>query len=585
MGSSFSGKMLYFSSPLGGEYKSLVRWMMSTNHKDIGSLYLIVGFWAGLVGLVFSVMMRTELMHPGPFYGASIYNVLVTTHGLFMIFFMVMPLMLGFFGNWLIPILLAVPDMCFARLNNLSFWLLPPAIAMVLMSNTIEEGVGTGWTLYPPLAAWAGHPAPAMEFMILGLHIAGMSSIFGAINFASTGANMRPEGIAPQRATLFVGSVFITSFLLIVAMPVLAAGLTMLLTDRSFNTSFFDPVGGGDPVLFIHLFWFFGHPEVYILILPGFGMISHATAVYSGKKGAFGVLGMVHAMISIGILGFLVWGHHMFTVGINIDSRAYFSGITMVIAVPTGVKVFSWLGTITGGVVRKSASMVWALGFLFLFTFGGLTGIILSSASLDVVLHDSYYVVGHFHYVLSMGAVFAIFCGFHHWFPMMSGIGLHPVWSKGHFSGMFMGVNATFFPHHILGLAGMPRRYSDYPYCFKKWHSVSSWGAFGDYVATWFFLFILWEGIISRRPLIFAAARGTFLEYAQHPLPHAHHNWRQNPLIYAFPKGSHYKVNGYVRTVKMKDGGEVMSSNPAFYSDQNFMDRGWGWSNTKVEVQ
>nr|AJC10863.1 cytochrome c oxidase subunit I [Macoma balthica] len=556
----------------------MMRWLCSTNHKDIGSLYFVLGLWSGLVGLVYSTMMRTELMHPGSFYGESVYNVLVTSHGLLMIFFMVMPLMIGFFGNWAVPLLLAAPDMVFARLNNLSFWLLPAATILLLMSNEVEEGVGTGWTLYPPLAAWLGHPAPAMEFMILGLHIAGMSSIFASINFVTTGANMRPEGVAPQRTTLFVVSVVITSFLLVVAMPVLAAGLTMLLTDRNFNTSFFDPVGGGDPVLFIHLFWFFGHPEVYILILPGFGIISHATAVHCGKKGAFGSLSMVHAMVSIGILGFLVWGHHMFTVGINIDSRAYFSAITMIIAVPTGVKVFSWLGTLAGGVVRKSPAMYWAVGFLFFFTFGGLTGIILSSASLDVVLHDSYYVVGHFHYVLSMGAVFAIFCGFHHWFPLMSGVGLHQVWGKSHFFAMFVSVNVTFFPHHMLGLSGMPRRYSDYPYCYKKLHMMSSWGAFGDYISTWMFLFILWEGVIARRPLVFAAVCGTSLEYSQHGYPLPHHNWSTNPLIYSYPKGSHYSMAGFIRVLKMRDGGEEVVVQPNIYSDGDFPDRGQGWA-------
>nr|YP_009431961.1 cytochrome c oxidase subunit I [Donax variegatus]ATA66410.1 cytochrome c oxidase subunit I [Donax variegatus] len=559
-------------------YSSTMRWLCSTNHKDIGSLYFVLGLWSGLVGLVYSVMMRTELMHPGAFYGESVYNVLVTSHGLLMIFFMVMPLMIGFFGNWAVPLLLAAPDMVFARLNNLSFWLLPAATVLLLMSNEVEEGVGTGWTLYPPLSAWLGHPAPAMEFLILGLHIAGLSSIFASINFVTTGVNMRPEGIAPQRVTLFVVSVVITSFLLVAAMPVLAAGLTMLLTDRNFNTSFFDPVGGGDPVLFIHLFWFFGHPEVYILILPGFGIISHATAVHCGKKGAFGSLSMVHAMVSIGVLGFLVWGHHMFTVGINIDSRAYFSAVTMIIAVPTGVKVFSWLGTLAGGVVRKSPSMYWAVGFLFFFTFGGLTGIILSSASLDVVLHDSYYVVGHFHYVLSMGAVFAIFCGFHHWFPLMSGTGLHQVWSKSHFFAMFVSVNVTFFPHHMLGLSGMPRRYADYPTCYQKLHMMSSWGAFGDYVSTWMFLFILWEGIISRRPLIFSEVCGTSLEYSQHGYPLPHHNWSTNPLLYSYPSGSHHFVLGYIRVMNMEAGEDSLVVNSgSSYSDGAFPESGQGW--------
>lgn len=327
----------------------------------------------------------------------------------------------------MVPILLNAPDMCFGRVNRFRFWLMPAALFLVLLSNCVEEGVGTGWTLYPPLSSWLGHPAPAVEFVILGLHIAGLSSIFRGVNFIRTIVNMRSEGMAIHRATMFVISIGVTSFLLVVSVPVLGAGLTMLLTDRNFNTRFFDPVGGGDPVLFVHLFWFFGHPEVYILILPGFGLVSHVVSVHRGKKGVFGGLSMMHAIIGIGVLGFLVWGHHMFTVGLNIDSRAYFSAVTIIIAVPTGVKVFSWIATMYGGLVRKRVRSCWVIGFLFCFTFGGLTGIILSRASLDVVLHDRYYVVGHFHYVLRIGAVFAIFSGFHHWFPMIAGIGLNPV--------------------------------------------------------------------------------------------------------------------------------------------------------------
>nr|QID02655.1 cytochrome c oxidase subunit I [Scrobicularia plana] len=516
---------------------------------------------------------------------------MVTSHGILMIFFMVMPLMIGFFGNWMVPIFLHAPDLSFGRVNSFSFWLMPFSLILVLFSNCVEEGVGAGWTLYPPLSSWLGHPAPAMEFMIMGLHLAGASSIFGGVNFLSTILSMRPEGIAVHRVSLFSMSIGITAFLLVVSVPVLAGGLTMLLTDRNFNTSFFDPVGGGDPVLFMHLFWFFGHPEVYVLILPGFGIISHVFSVHSGKKGVFGPLGMIHAMLSIGLLGFLVWGHHMFTVGLNIDSRAYFSSVTMIIAVPTGLKVFSWVATMNGGLVRKTPSMYWAVGFLFCFTFGGLTGIILSSASLDVVLHDSYYVVGHFHYVLSMGAVFAIFSGFHHWFPMMSGIGLHPVWSKGHFWSMFISVNVTFFPHHLLGLAGMPRRYSDYPVCYKRLHSLSSWGAIGDYISTWVFLFTLWEGLAAKRKLVFASAFGTFLEFYRCERM----GWSGNCKVIGYPhqsnlgmkdsSGLNLGVVGYIREILLSSGERLTATKGGSFSDRPFAPRGQGWEGHEGNVQ
>nr|QID02676.1 cytochrome c oxidase subunit I [Macoma balthica] len=500
-----------------------------------------------------------------------------------MIFFMVMPLMIGFFGNWMVPILINAPDLCFGRVNSFSFWLMPWALVLVLMSNCVEDGVGTGWTLYPPLSGWWGHPAPAMEFMIFGLHMAGVSSIFGGINFLSTIIGMRSEGMSTHRMSMFVTSMLITAFLLVVSVPVLAAGLTMLLTDRNFNTCFFDPVGGGDPVLFMHLFWFFGHPEVYILILPGFGIISHVVSVHCGKKGVFGPLGMLHAMVSIGVLGFLVWGHHMFTVGFNVDSRAYFSAMTMIIAVPTGIKVFSWIATLAGGLARKGPSLCWAVGFIFCFTFGGVTGVILSSASLDVVLHDSYYVVGHFHYVLSMGAVFAIFSGFHHWFPMMSGVGLNPTWSKGHFWAMFLSVNVAFFPHHLLGLAGMPRRYPDYPYCYSGLHSLSSWGAYGGYLSTWWFMFIFWEAAISKRCLVFVNASGTFLEFNRCEM----WDWGGVAKMFAYPYSSNLGVSdssglnmgvvGYFRKLKLKSGLEMIVDNGGVYSDKEFAPRGQGY--------
>lgn len=530
--------------------KGLIRWLLSTSAKDIAILYMILGIASILMGTILSMIIRIELAQPGVQIINSeryttIYNVVITSHAIIMIFFGVMPLLIGWLGNYLVPILIGSLDMSYPRLNNISFWLLIPSLILLIISTYIENGPGTGWTIYPPLSNIEYSTGGSVDLAILSLHLAGISSILGAINFISTIINLRRTNDLP----LFVWSILITAILLLLSLPLLAGAITMLLTDRNFNTSFYEVLGNGDPLLFSHLFWLFGHPEVYIIIIPGFGIISHVISYYSNKY-IFGKLGMIYAIISIAITGFAVWAHHMYVVGLDVETRAYFTAATLIIGIPTGIKIFSWIATMYGGNIRKEIPMYFAIGFLLLFTIGGLTGILLANASLDIAFHDTYYVVSHFHTVMAVAIIFALLAGYYHWSPKIIGYKYNNKYSMIQFITILIGVNLTFLPMHFLGLAGMPRRIPDYGDNYGEWNNIITYGSFISLVSLILFIYIIYKQLkdkeiaeiytynlyflpleikVNKRELI---KNNQFSYYIDHLIsnPPKFHHFKDNPL-------------------------------------------------------
>jgi cytochrome c oxidase subunit I len=538
------------------------RWFMSTNHKDIGILYLFTGGLLGFISVAMTVYMRMELMYPGVQYqcqegmrlivdaaavctpNGHMWNVIITAHGILMMFFVVIPALFGGFGNYFMPLQIGAPDMAFPRMNNLSYWLFVAGSSLAVASlfapgggGALGPGAGVGWVLYPPLSTTA-EGGFAMDLAIFAVHLSGASSILGAINMITTFLNMRAPGMTMHKVPLFAWSIFVTAWLILLALPVLAGAITMLLTDRNFGTTFFTPSGGGDPILYQHILWFFGHPEVYIIILPAFGIVSQVIATFS-KKPIFGYLPMVYAMVAIGVLGFVVWAHHMYTVGMSLTQQSYFMLATMVIAVPTGIKIFSWIATMWGGSIEYKTPMLFAVGFIFLFTVGGVTGIVLSQAGIDRAYHDTYYVIAHFHYVMSLGAVFGIFAGVYFWLGKMSGRE-YPEWAgKLHFWAMFVGSNLTFFPQHFLGRQGMPRRYIDYPEAYAYWNWFSSIGAFMSFASFVFFIGVVFYTILAGRRI---TQNNYWNEYADTlewtlPCPPPEHTFEQLPKREDWDKG------------------------------------------------
>jgi len=472
-----------------GAPSGLMRWVKTTNHKDIGTLYLWFAFIMLLVGGAMAMVIRAELFQPGmQIVEPNFFNTMTTMHGLIMVFGAIMPAMVGF-ANWQVPMMIGAPDMALPRMNNWSFWILPFAGTM-LVSTLFMEGGGPafGWTFYAPLSTTF---APqSTDFFIFAVHMLGFSSIMGAINIIATVLNMRAPGMTLMKMPLFVWTWFITAFLLIAVMPVLAGVVTMMLTDRNFGTSFFDAAGGGDPVLFQHVFWFFGHPEVYIMILPAFGIVSQIIPTFARKK-LFGYSSMVYATASIAFLSFIVYAHHMFTTGMPVAGELYFTYATIMIAVPTAVKVFNWTATMWRGSMTFETPMLWAIGFVFLFTIGGFTGLMMGIAPVDMQYHDTYFIVAHFHYVLAAGALFAIFAGVYFWIPKWTGHMYNERMGKIHFWWSAISINVLFFPQHFIGLAGMPRRIPDYSLQFADWNMISSLGGFAFGLAQIFFLFIV----------------------------------------------------------------------------------------------